>query len=65
MSYVDFEYYQTKYGGSLFKNEKDFAPYERKAERRINAITSNRIVFYPQPESEDAWWDNIKDCTCE
>lgn len=65
MSYVDFEYYQTKYGGSLFENEKDFAPYERKAERKINAITSNRIVYYPQPESEDAWWDNIKDCTCE
>lgn len=65
MSYVDFEYYQTKYGGSLFESEEDFAPYERKAERRINAITSNRIVFYPQPESEDVWWDNIKDCTCE
>ena len=65
MSYVDFEYYQTKYGGSLFESEEDFAPYERKAERRINAITSTRIVFYPQPESEDVWWDNIKDCTCE
>ena len=65
MSYVDFEYYQTKYGGSLFENKKDFAPYERKAEKRINAITSNRILFYSQPESEDAWWDNIKDCTCE
>ena len=34
MSYVDFEYYQTKYGGSLFESEEDFAPYERKAERR-------------------------------
>ena len=22
-------------------------------------------MFYPKPESEDAWWDNIKDCTCE
>lgn len=65
MSYVDFEYYQTKYGGSLFESEEDFAPYERKAERRINAITSNRILFYSQTESEDAWWDNIKDCTCE
>ena len=32
MSYVDFEYYQTKYGGSLFESEEDFAPYEREAE---------------------------------
>ena len=54
MSYVDFEYYQTKYGGSLFENEEDFAPYERKAERREfqgEAKRINESVFVWNRES--------------
>ena len=61
--YLDFKYYQTEYGGKLFENEDAFKPYERKAERRINTATRNKLTFAFPIEEKDA--AAVKDCLCE
>lgn len=61
--YTDFTYYTTEYGGKTIKSEDDFNHFARKAERRLDAITGNKLQFaFPVEE----WCiEAVKDCMCE
>ena len=65
MATVDFEYYQTAYGGTLFEDDGTFNRYAKKSERKINRFTYNRIMDYPMDTGEDHWWSLVFDCICE
>lgn len=58
--YADYEYYQTEYGGKM--SAEDFKKFERKAERRIDGITGNKLQFAFPIIDRDA--QAVKDCVC-
>ena len=61
MQYVDYDYYITEYGGKV--PEDDFTRYLRKAERRIDYITSRKLqLAFPEDENDAA---AVKDTICE
>ena len=61
--YADFNYYQTEYGGKVIKSADDFTHFERKAERRIDAITGTKLQFAFPKKKKDK--QTVKDCVCE
>lgn len=59
--YADYEYYQTEYGGKMSADE--YKRFGRRAERRIDGITGNKLQFaYPTNERDI---EAVKDCVCE
>ena len=59
--YADYTYYQTEYGGKM--SADDFKRFGRRAERRIDGITGNKLQFaYPTNERSI---EAVKDCVCE
>jgi len=61
--YADYEYYTIEYGGAVFKSASAFTPYERKAERRIDVATTDKLISaFPQEEKAV---QAVKDCVCE
>ncbi len=61
--YADFTYYTTEYCGKAIKSEDDFTHFARKAERRLDTITGNKLQFaFPVEE-----WsiEMVKVCLCE
>lgn len=59
--YADYTYYQTEYGGKM--SADDFKRFSRRAERRIDGITGNKLQFaYPTNERSI---EAVKDCVCE
>lgn len=61
--YADFEYYQTVYGGAVFGSAPAYEPYRRKAERRIDLITTEKLSFAFPVEEKAA--DTVRDTVCE
>ena len=61
--YADFNYYKTKYGGKVIGSADDFTYFERKAERRIDVITGNKLQFAFPTKKKDK--ETVKDCVCE
>ncbi|MCM1057261.1 MAG: hypothetical protein NC517_06620 [Firmicutes bacterium] len=59
--YADYDYYQTEYGGKM--SADDFKRFGRKAERRIDAITGNKLQFAFPTNERDA--QAVKDAVCE
>lgn len=62
--FVDFDYYQSVYGGSEL-TEDDFIKYSKKSERAIDVMMGNKILYsqldnYPQKIIEI-----LKDAICE
>lgn len=61
--YADFTYYTTEYRGKAIKSEDDFTRFARKAERRLDTITGNKLQFaFPVKETDV---EAVKDCLCE
>lgn len=61
--YADFDYYTAEYGGKVIGSADDFNHYARKAKRRIDTITTNKLQFaFP---TEDNAVMAVKDCFCE
>ncbi len=61
--YADFTYYTTEYRGKAIKSEDDFNHFARKAERRLDAITGNKLQFaFPVKEADV---EAVKECLCE
>lgn len=61
--YADFNYYKTKYRGKVIESADDFTHFGRKAKRRIDTITGNKLQFaFP---TEDNAVMAVKDCFCE
>lgn len=59
--YADYDYYSTEYGGKM--SADDFKRFSRRAERRIDGITGNKLQFaYPANERSI---EAVKDCVCE
>lgn len=59
--YADYTYYSTEYGGKM--SADDFKRFGRRAERRIDGITGNKLQFaYP---TETRSIEAVKDCVCE
>lgn len=59
--YADYDYYSTEYGGKM--SADDFKRFSRRAERRIDGITGNKLQFaYP---TEARGVEAVKDCVCE
>lgn len=61
--YADFNYYQTKYGGKVIESADDFTHFGRKAERRLDVITGNKLQFAFPKKKKDK--EAVKDCFCE
>lgn len=61
--YADFNYYKTKYGGRVIESADDFNHFGRKAERRIDNITGNKLQFAFPTKKKDK--EAVKDCFCE
>lgn len=59
--YADYEYYQTEYGGKM--SADDFKRFGRRAERRIDGITGNKLQFAFPTNKRDV--EVVKDCVCE
>lgn len=59
--YADYDYYQTEYGGKM--SADDYKRFGRKAERRIDAITGNKLQFAFPTNERDA--QAVKDAVCE
>lgn len=59
--YADYEYYQTEYGGKM--SADDYKRFVRKAERRIDGITGNKLQFAFPTNERDV--EAVKDCVCE
>lgn len=59
--YADYEYYSTEYGGKM--SADDYKQFGRRAERRIDSITSGKLQFAFPTNEQDA--DAVKDCVCE
>lgn len=60
--YADFAFYQEEYGGTLLK-EEEYGRYEKKAARRLDAITGKKLTFAFPEKEYDA--DAVKTCVCE
>ncbi len=59
--YADYTYYTTEYGGKM--SADDFKRFGRRAERRIDCITGNKLLFaFPTNERSI---EAVKDCVCE
>lgn len=59
--YADYTYYQTEYGGKM--SADNYKRFGRRAERRIDGITGNKLQFaYP---TETRSIEAVKDCVCE
>lgn len=59
--YADYDYYQTEYGGNM--SADDYKRFSRRAERRIDGITGNKLQFaFPTNERSI---EAVKDCVCE
>ncbi len=61
MQYADYEYYQTEYGGKM--SVDDYKRFGRRAERRIDGITGNKLQFAFPTNERDV--EAVKDCVCE
>ncbi len=61
--YSDFTYYTTEYGGKVLKSEDNFTHFARKAERRLDTITGNKLQFAFPVKEKDV--QAVKDCLCE
>lgn len=61
--YADFNYYQTEYGGKVIESADNFTHFGRKAERRMDAITGNKLQFAFPTKKKDK--EAVKDCLCE
>ena len=61
--YADFNYYKTKYGGKVIESADDFTHFGRKAERRIDKITTSKLQFAFPTKKKDK--EAVKDCLCE
>lgn len=59
--YADYNYYRTEYGGKM--SAGDFKQFDRKAERRIDSITSDKLQFAFPVNERDV--EVVKDCVCE
>lgn len=59
--YADYEYYQTEYGGKM--SADDYKRFGRRAERRIDGITGNKLQFAFPTNERDV--EAVKDCVCE
>ena len=59
--YADYEYYQTEYGGKMSADE--YKRFGRRAERRIDGITGNKLQFAFPANERDV--EAVKDCVCE
>ena len=59
--YADYDYYQNEYGGKM--SVDDFRRFGRRAERRIDSITGNKLQFAFPVNERDA--QAVKDCICE
>lgn len=59
--YADYDYYTTEYGGKM--SAEDFNRFGRKAERRLDSITGNKLQFAFPVEERDI--QAVKDCFCE
>ena len=59
--YADYEYYQTEYGGKMSADE--YKRFGRRAERRIDGITGNKLQFAFPTNGRDV--EAVKDCVCE
>lgn len=59
--YADYSYYSTEYGGKM--SADDYKRFGRRAERRIDGITGNKLQFaFPTNERDVG---AVKDCVCE
>lgn len=61
--YADFDFYQTEYGGKVIESADDFKHYGRKAQRRMDVITGNKLRYAFPVEEYDA--DAVKQVFCE
>ena len=59
--YADYEYYSTEYGGKM--SADDYKRFGRRAERRIDGITGNKLQFAFPTNERDV--EAVKDCVCE
>ncbi len=59
--YADYTYYQTEYGGKMSADE--YKRFERRAERRIDGITGNKLQFAFPTDSRAV--EAVRDCVCE
>lgn len=59
--YADYDYYQTEYGGKM--SADDFKRFGRKAERRLDSVTGNKLQFAFPVKEKDV--EAVKDCLCE
>lgn len=59
--YADYTYYQTEYGGKM--SADDFKRFGRRAERRLDGITGNKLQFAYPTEARSV--EAVKDCVCE
>lgn len=60
MSYVDFDYYTTEYGGSLI-SENAFERLAKKASAHLDTFTFNRLKEGIEEDLENI----VKDCVCD
>ena len=59
--YADYDYYSTEYGGKMSADE--YKRFGRRAERRIDRITGNKLQFAFPTNERDV--EAVKDCVCE
>lgn len=59
--YADYDYYSTEYGGKM--SADDYKRFGRRAERRIDGITGNKLQFAFPTNARDV--EAVKDCVCE
>lgn len=59
--YADYSYYQTEYGGKM--SADGYKRFSRRAERRIDGITGNKLQFAFPTNERDV--EAVKDCVCE
>lgn len=59
--YADYDYYQTEYGGKM--SADDYRRFGRRAERRIDGITGNKLQFAFPTNERDV--EAVRDCACE
>lgn len=61
--YANFSYYQKEYCGTVIGDKKEFEHYGRKAQRRLDSITGNKLQYAFPTGEQDA--EAVKDCLCE
>lgn len=58
--YADYDYYSTEYGGKM--SADDYKRFSRRADRRIDGITGNKLQFALPTNERDV--EAVKDCVC-